>query len=135
MTTLNIANILALRDFIAETNYEFCMDDGYANLQCGSAGCIGGHAAVLWLEVRANQMNNGDLFTWDKKALAEKLGISVDVQHDLCYPEKFTDGSDTDGPDGAGFHLVTRAHAIDALTRLAETGKVEFRRDLEGGGK
>lgn len=93
----------------------------------GTAGCIGGHAALLWPSVRdpsfeSDGSRNSGVFDDDK--LATRLGLSEEELEDLCY----------DCPDARGdeiaLRLVTRAAAVDALLHLAETGQVRFRRNL-----
>lgn len=119
---MNKDAINRLANFLEGGNYGFDMGDAYARPHCGTAGCIGGHAAVLWPEI---QIKTGDPeeddaggFTWDEHKLAEKLGITYEMQDELCYPVK--------QPWPTNYGQVTRAGAVAALRRLAETGKVEF---------
>lgn len=105
---VNKENVLALRDLIASKRWKFDMSEPYFKPECGSAGCIGGHAAALWPDVSIKGV------TWSTKALCLKLGITGEQHHDLCFPYIDLD-------------TITRAHAVDTLARLAETGEVEWR--------
>jgi len=112
---VNIENILALRDFIASEEYKFDMNDAFYRLKCKSAGCIGGHAALLWPEISEYKIANRseDIKTWDDRGLKTKLGITSDQHYNLCYSIE-------------GIHLscVKREHVLETLTHLAETGKI-----------
>jgi hypothetical protein len=104
---MNVEAINHLADFIESGKYEFDMMEAVARPECGSAGCIGGHASILWEDVKSQPVFNSDI-------LAEHLGIGWDVVQDLCYPET---------PD---YHRITREIAVVTLRRLAETGEVAF---------
>lgn len=110
---MNKEAILELRDFIAKGEYSFNMRNPFANLDCGSAGCIGGHAAVIWPEIRQSEEMTS--YTWHNEKLAAKLGISEAAHNQLCFPRK---------PEN--YSYITREHAVTTLTKLAETGRVDW---------
>ena len=103
-----------LADLLESETYEFNMSDPVANPECGSAGCIGGHAAVLWPEVRDFEDSQG--FSWDDEYLGEKLGLSQHQTDHLCYPKCFRTQD------------VTRKMAVTVLRNLARTGEVKWGR-------
>ena len=110
--TPNRIAIYQLADFIASESYSFDMEEAASHVECGSAGCIGGHAGVLWPELRPP-----GTCTWIDSMLAVKLRISEE-QHDLlCYPEDEI---------GIKHSWITRGTAVRCLRRLAETGKVDW---------
>lgn len=126
---VEVANILALADFIEGGRYKFDMGDGSVRTECGSAGCIGGHATVLWPEVREKvgvwfhdgAVDGEAVFSWNTDALCEKLGISGDMHEQLTFPTEWKDG----------WLMLTlgeirREQAVETLRRLAATGKVEW---------
>lgn len=116
---VNVTNVLALRDFIRDSKLRFDMTEGSANPECGTAGCIGGHAAVLWPDIR---VDDGDgTFTWKEVAFASKLGISDDEQTELCFMWDTT----------YGFSDVTKPAALAVLELLAKAGKVKWRKAIE----
>ena len=117
---LNTKAINDLADFIEKAKYEFDMGDAFARPECGSAGCIGGHAAMKWPSVRGALSSNSASFRFDDDALAKRLGVSDETLHDLCY------GVPT--PSGNLVYLrdITRRAAVDALRHLAKTGTVRF---------
>lgn len=117
---VNRAACLQLADFIARAHYRFDMSSCEAEPLCGSAGCIGGHAAVLWPDVR--ESNAGVDFTWDEEKLAAKLGITRATHDALCYL-----AGENDDDDISDLSDVTRRMAVATLRRLAETGVVTFR--------
>lgn len=124
--SVNKENVLALRDFIASEEFGFDMDRGLARPSCGTAGCIGGHAAILWPEVRASVGTLSDAFAWYETDLAEMLGVTLNTEHQLCYPSWHrTAGFTLDAyPDH--WRSVSRADAVRVLTKLAETGEVDW---------
>lgn len=109
----NVAAINRLADFIENGRYAFDMEAGWADPHCGTAGCIGGHAAVLWKTIRDTDWGF-EAFGFSEGALAEKLGITLGAVDNLCYP----------------FPLkhISRSIAVAALRRLAKTGRVKFSR-------
>lgn len=110
-----------LAQFLESEKFNFNMREAEAVPACGSAGCIGGHAAVLWPEVRGPsqkmQGTGAETFTWSEIAFSLKLGISDVEQMALCYLQE------TD----LGWSQITRRGAAATLRRLGETGIVEWR--------
>lgn len=125
---MNRENVIALRDFVRDARFKFDMCDAYPKTSCGSAGCIGGHAAVLWPSVADAEEDWGDM-TWNDQRLAEKLGIEEEVHHQLCYP---ADWEDMQVPRprgwlrGQNYASVTREDAVRVLTKLAKTGEIDW---------
>ena len=121
-----------LADFLESEDFEFDMLDPRVYESCGSAGCIGGHAALLWPGVRAGHTEsvgpkgvnyNGHSmatkfghqnYTWNSEKLAEKLGLDQDAEKHLCFPRPLP------------LRKVTREQAVRVLRHLALTGKVEW---------
>lgn len=116
---MNKENILALADFIESRKYRFDMTRPRANPSCRTAGCIGGHAAVLWPELRTPRLKDRS-FGWGWENLRAKLGIS-EAQHKRlcfwCYNRK---------GELVPLYYITRKMAVATLHRLAETGEVYF---------
>lgn len=142
-----INNINRLADFLSSKKYEFAMCDSRATPKCGSAGCIGGHAAVLWPDIRTETFVGwvedktgkeftGESFGWKRLLLQKKLGISENAHEELCYMTG-VDGEDVsigytntdeESPDrdGPKFSEITHLDAAKCLRILAETGKVDW---------
>ena len=118
----NIRNIRRLASFIERGRYEFNMLSGWARPTCGTAGCIGGHAAVLWPSLR--KLTCVDYFSFNDDALAEKLGLSSEKTDDLCY------GNMVLVRCGLTLGDVTRIAAVEMLRNLAKTGRVRFLKRL-----
>jgi hypothetical protein len=121
--TINVANIMALADFIESEKFEFDMGNGSAFPECGTAGCIGGHSAVLWPDIReygkdylGNCIRN--MFTWDAQGLATKLGIPLKRAEYLCFLCEDRHYFDVRMFD------ITRDRAVRVLRNLAATGEV-----------
>jgi hypothetical protein len=113
----NVAALNELADFVERADYGFDMADGMVRTGCGTAGCIAGHAAVLWPDVREDGWAKADGFTWEDDRLCEKLGLTKDQHEDLFF----------DVPGCAdGVHYVDRAMAIAAVRRFAATGEIRF---------
>lgn len=116
---VNVANILALADFLESVLFPFDMAKIHNPASCGSAGCIGGHAAALWPDVASNYSS------WDESKLADKLGIDDDTEEALCY---LAPGSmwGSDPNYVVPYDDVTREDAVAVLRNLAKTGKVDW---------
>lgn len=113
---VNRAACNELADFIASEKWGFDMRTGFVRPACGSAGCIGGHAAALWPEIaRDQEYHNGESY-FDFTKLQQKLDIDYDTGFKLCYAS----------PGGPALHEVTRAMAVSTLRHLGETGEVDF---------
>jgi len=110
---INRASITELANFIESNKYAFDMNQPDANPKCGSAGCIGGHAAVLWPHVSDKVDDDAYIFSWDEEKLAEVLGISDDQANELCFP--------------GNYNSITRGMAVQTLRRLALTGEVDWK--------
>lgn len=124
--TPNRVAIYQLADFIESAKFIFDMGDSEATPDCGSAGCIGGHAAILWSELQYETEYDwqvGKSFTWDNILLAKKLDISLQTEEALCFPGM---------AGGPKCRDVSRENAVRVLRRLAETGKVDWDRAMEG---
>lgn len=113
-------NVERLRDFIAKARFKFDMDSALVEPKCGSAGCIGGHAAYLWPSLRLCE--DADGYTFADSEMAEKLGISTEVQQSLCYEPVSIKGG------RMALRSVTRSMAVAGLNNLiANNGeKVRF---------
>jgi hypothetical protein len=138
----NKQRILELADFLETAKFKFDMGSPNVYPSCGSAGCIGGHAAALWTKVRdtvAIDADYGDTgrYSWHQQTLADYLGISRNTADRLCYPEDERDQGDDEyehaetwTDEGAlpeecvEYGKITRAGAVATLRRLAETGQV-----------
>ena len=121
----NVKNILKLADFIESEKYQFDMRDSSATPSCGTAGCIGGHAAVLWKEVRQYWSDTKRTeFGFNQDMLIKNLGLRFSDMNTLCFTPRTSSGVLLDYDD------ITRTHAVEALRHLAKTGKVRFLRRL-----
>jgi hypothetical protein len=90
------------------------MGDEVAQPNCGSAGCIGGHACLLWPEVRVlwdDDDGTQYAFTWDEDKLAEKLGLSDEQCDHMCFMLRSVHD----------FDRVSRDDAVAYLDKLLET--------------
>jgi len=112
--TVNVANINMLAVFVESAKFKFDMGRAYPG--CKSAGCIGGHAAALWPEIRTEVPMLG--YTWNTKRLAKKLGITLEQERRLCFPYS--------GDTEEMRERINRADAVQALRRLALTGVVDW---------
>lgn len=106
----DIGNIRKLIDFMRATPDDLFDMDGMWWPSCGTAGCIGGHAADLWPEIR---LDPAPTQGWDESLFAEKLGIRESQADWLCYGPKTRDGAPLRLTD------VTKPMALAALERLA----------------
>lgn len=114
------SRIHELANFIEEAIFEFDMEEARVNLTCGTAGCIAGHAAVLWPDVRAENIFNDsgpETFSWDEERLNEHLGLDNMLNGRLFYVNPHL---------STIWKRVDRAKAVDTLRRYAETGVVDF---------
>lgn len=112
--TVNKEAVLELAKLVENAKYKFDMYDSSVRTKCGSAGCIGGHAAKLWPEIRLGAWKGKKTFTWDNEKLCKKLGINGNAERRLCY----LFGTTMDLSD------ITRKGVVKTLRRLAKTGKV-----------
>ncbi len=117
--------IQELAKFIESGKYSFNMSVAEADPECGTAGCIGGHAAVIWPEVR--DVGSGlpwPSFTFDGPKLAEFLDISEPDLNDIC----FNVPASSSRVAQISYEEVTSSMAAATLRRFAETGRVYFSR-------
>lgn len=114
MTEQQRQNALELADFIETSPYRFQMSSSIANPQCGTAGCIGGHAACLWPEIQDTKACEGPAFSWLEKLFAKKLGLTQEQHDDLCYYPTCT------------FASIDRHAAAETLRRYARTGEIDW---------
>jgi hypothetical protein len=104
---MNITNLARLISFI-DTSKTFSManfyhDENEGPVLCGTAGCIAGHASVLY--------NCTDLLNTSPVTNLENfLAISLQEANDLAFPPYWT--------------LRTKEEALTTLRRLRDTGEV-----------
>lgn len=122
--SINKSAVLELAAFIESGKYKFDMAEPCVNPFCGTAGCIAGHAAMLWVDVREKiEEETVEEFSFSEKKVAEKLGITSNQSHNLFYGTPDGDGGSVDYED------VTRCVAVRTLRHLAETGEIVFKRE------
>lgn len=128
-------NLKQLIEFIRSSKFDFDMNDPMcetrcASQGCGSAGCIGGHAAVLWADVRLMDTSTDEAYvatntktkdgkrtrewTFDEVKLARKLGLDDDELNDLTFPQ------------GMHYYDATKDQALRVLDHLLHTGTVDW---------
>ena len=149
--TLQVDRILTLRDHILkpETHFDIrrwqviltpegALDKAtvgvenrtYESLRhdCGTCACIGGWAEILFsppnttlykhhgqITQRLSNSPPSDELRETSHSVAELLGISYSEADYLCYP-----------PNYGNSHLYPKQRVAETLTRLAETGEVEW---------
>lgn len=119
---MNREAIRQLADFIEEGRYRFAMECPDAHPTCGTAGCIGGHAAVLWPIVRDPFFSSRGSYTFSVSLLAKKLWVTDGEVELLCFAVPKPDGLwHTDLMD------VTREQAVATLREWADTSRIVFR--------
>jgi hypothetical protein len=129
----DVALINWLADFIASSTYSFDMSQPTAKPHCGTAGCIGGHAAVLWEDIRDNNWGVDSGYSWKDEALAEKLGISWHAHRAMCYPgDDEEESCFSDTGTYINYSKVSRESAVDMLRNFARTGEVVWRQFPDG---
>lgn len=112
--------VLELARFVETCELDFDMREPTAQTHCGSAGCILGHAAMLWPEVRFDNSDLGEpstLFRCNEALLSKKLGVGRGDVDDLCYPGGLFEDA---------YDRIKREHAVACLRNLAETGDVDW---------
>ena len=120
---MNKENIRLLADVIESERWKFTMNDDVVKHKCGSAGCIGGHAAMIWKNLRRGDFLDSMGFLsffpdWDK--VYEHLGLSTKDGRDLCF---------TIPDENREYHdlcKVTREGAVETLHHLSNTGEVRY---------
>lgn len=114
----NKERLLELADFIEKAEFKFDMGDPVANPTCGTAGCMAGHAAVLWPELRTEGTGDGEIFSWKDEELAAYLDITEDEHDLLFYPQSHN--------EGAIYGYIDRDVAVGTLRHFASTGEIIF---------
>lgn len=125
---MNKANILALADFMESAPFRFTMSTAL-NVQadkpeCGSAGCIAGHAARLWPELRI-AASLDDCYYCSMNIFRLKLKLKEMPFESLVIPRFETEGVHY------AHSKIDKPWAIRVLRHLAETGEVDWRRTKE----
>ena len=119
------AAVRELRNLIAVSpSFDMCDSDFY--LSCGTAGCIGGHAALLWEEVRFRN-------TFDEHELGRKLGINQEEAHELCFVSKYRKENEHKWPIKGTrlWYDIHREQALAVLDELADTGLVNWAKVMD----
>ena len=118
----NTAAILALADFIERhTELPFDMASGKSPHSCGTAGCIGGFAAVLW-----PKLWRWDSVEFDDAMLCERLGVGEGSRLSLLFPGDSGDYNFHDSDEPIRYSRITRLGAAATLRHLAATGQVRW---------
>lgn len=124
---MNENAISELIDFMEKCEYKFDMTTSKNHIdprnQCGTAGCIAGHAALLWPEIRAKfSPSDGNIiqFICHFPLLEEKLQISGDKFARLINPTRSRDGISCMHDD------INKDWAIRTMKHLLATGKVDW---------
>lgn len=129
---MNKERILELAHFMEKSLLKFNMatTQSYYVLDesCGTAGCIAGHAAILWRPVRIDAARFGYNVIYhrcDIKSLQNLLGLNNEVFDSLIMPTLLNDGVSyaTGG--------INKAWAIRTLRHLVDTGKVDWLATME----
>jgi hypothetical protein len=108
--TQNTQRILELADFIEMTTLTFNMSEPDANPACGTAGCIGSHAALLWPELRVTSASMPGHITIEPNKLAQKLGLERVQLDELCFTRL----------SGRDYETIGRSDACTFLRQLAQ---------------
>lgn len=126
---MNKEAIIELANFMEACHLKFHMSTSYAaykeDRECGTAGCIAGHAAVLWPEIRtfgsATDESKKIRHYADFEMLQERFDLSNDAFTALISPL-----GDEHGVDYMS-DQVDKPWAIRVLRHLSETGQVDWR--------
>lgn len=110
------SRIHELANFIEEALFKFDMAESFVNPACGTSGCIAGHAAMLWPEVRMF-LEFDKKYTWSEERINKHLGLDHYHHSRLFYANPHMSKI---------WKFVDRAKAVDTLRRYAETGVVDF---------
>lgn len=129
---MNKERILELAYFMEKSLLKFNMATTYSlyksDESCGTAGCIAGHAAILWRPIRmdvAHLENDRISHLSDLKYLQNLLDLDYAVFESLIMP--------TFPNDGVSYATggIDKAWAIRTLRRLVDTGKVDWLATME----
>lgn len=112
---VNTLELLKLADFMERCQLKFQMEDGFAKPECGTAGCILGHAALMW------KKGNRDYSWVSKSEFSERLGLTREQSRFLCFAPHFA-------TQGMTYTKINNdpAIAVRAVRHLALTGEVSF---------
>lgn len=105
---VNVENVRKLREAIASEEMGFAMHIYRVYEDCGTAGCIAGHAAWIWPDCRAEIQP--EVYTYSEGPVCEKLGLTEKEGTHLFYPVNMSSR--------------TRPEALAVLDHLIETGEV-----------
>ena len=114
----DIKNITALADYVEKCRLIFNMAVGFVEPDCGSAGCLGAHAARKWPDLR--QYYRDGSYSWIGNKLNARFGIT-ESQSDMMFFEC----PNANGNDLYCSH-VTKPMAVAMLRRFAKTGRIYF---------
>ena len=110
MTVAQSNNYYKLRQAGLDIDKKEIVDVEYDQVSksCGTAACIGGFCEIIW------PPKNQEIEVPFTRIVADRLGLSADNAHALCYPEHW--------------HCECRSaeDAIKVLEKLKETGKVKW---------
>lgn len=135
---LNLPNLKTLRDTIQAldpTNFDMAAwsrdenGDGMAtrvdmvNHTCGTAGCIGGWAEVLFVAKDDDRIGEAK-----DEEVAEALGLTEEQAHNLFFPLV---GIKEAGIEIDSYTELTQAQAVQVLDHLMETGEVDWPRFVQ----
>lgn len=81
---------------------------------CDTAGCIGGWAEALFLSESQIRTSTSD-------QVGEVLGLSHRQRYDLFFP-----GAGPTPIESPELDQITQAHAVETLTKLIETGEIDW---------
>jgi len=116
LPTVNVAAINELADFIESEEWGFDMTTASV---CYTAGCVGGSAAKIWVDVSMD-VTLLLMFGFSTIKLALRLGMPEEDAFKLCYQPESKDGMLIDLFD------VNRNMAVAMLRRLGKTGDVFY---------
>ena len=116
--TRDIKNINALADYVEKCRDDFDMSSGFVEPACGSAGCLGAHAARKWPRLRDCRADCN--YTWHRGKLTTRLGISNRQSDAMFFQCPNSNGTHF------SWHSVTKPMAVAMLRRFAKTGRIYF---------
>ena len=124
---MNEDAIRELIDFMKKCRYGFNMRTSENRIdmknRCGTAGCIAGHAALLWPEMRVDFSSPDGtmlMFVCRYGLLEDKLQISKEKFYRLIDPTETRDGVSSRSYD------INKYWAIRTLEHLLNTGEVAW---------
>jgi len=124
---MNKERILALADLIeSQPEHRFDMNSS-DNPACGSAACIGGWADWMRMKVHKASIRANPVYV-DFTAAANWLKMEENGREFqmLCFPEEI---------GGPNYRDISKAAAVRALRKLAETGEVDWDWAIAEGGQ